>query len=64
MIHGGLVRRETAVHQLELVPREDPQQSKGPLPKLDDKTLREVVALMAEAILAVLGNRTEGDDER
>jgi len=52
------------VHQLELVPREDPQQSKGPLPKLDDKTLREVVALMAEAILAVLGNRTEGDDER
>jgi hypothetical protein len=34
------------------------------MPKLDDETLRELVAVMAEAILAVPRSRTEANDER
>jgi len=52
------------VHQLELVRQEEAQQPTSPLPELDDRTVRELVALMAEAILAVVGDRTEGDDDR
>jgi hypothetical protein len=58
------------VRQLDLVPQgalqqlDQSQQPRTPLPKLDDQTLREVVVLMAEAILAVVGQRMEGDDDR
>jgi hypothetical protein len=62
VIHGG--RRDNAVHQLELVRQEESRQPTSPLPELDDRTVRELVALMAEAILAVVGDRTEGDDDR
>ena len=52
------------MHQLELVRQEESRQPTSPLPELDDRTVRELVALMAEAILAVVGDRTEGDDDR
>jgi hypothetical protein len=52
------------VRQLELVRRDDPRRPDSLSPQLDEKTLRELVAVMAEAILAVLRSRTEADDER
>lgn len=54
------------MRQIELIRRESPGQLKSasPLPrKLDDESLRELVALMAEAILAV-ARCLEVDDER
>jgi hypothetical protein len=62
---GGPTRRKIAVRQLELIRRENPDQRKTEslLPrKVDDETLRELVALMAEAILAVACS-PEVDDE-
>ena len=62
---GGPTRRKIAVRQLELIRREGPDQHKAEslLPqRLDDETLRELVALMAQAILAV-ARRPEVDDE-
>ena len=57
-------RRRNAVRQLELIRREDlPLKDKRPPPKLDDEALRALVVLMAEAILAVVG-QPEVDDER
>jgi hypothetical protein len=53
------------VRQLELIRREDPSQRKNEgllSTKVDDERLRELVALMAEAILAVARN-PEVDDE-
>jgi hypothetical protein len=62
---GGPTRRKIAVRQLELIRREGHEQHKAEslLPqKLDDETLRKLVALMAEAILAVVCS-PEVDDE-
>jgi hypothetical protein len=62
---GGPTRRKIAVRQLELIRRENPDQrrTESLLPrKVDDETLRELVALMAEAILAVACS-PEVDDE-
>jgi hypothetical protein len=62
---GGPTRRKIAVRQLELIRRGNPDQRKTEslLPrKVDDETLRELVALMAEAILAVACS-PEVDDE-
>ena len=62
---GGPTRRKIAVRQLELIRREDPAERKTEslVPrKVDDETLRELVALMAEAILAVVRS-PEVDDE-
>ena len=53
------------MRQLELIRKEGPGQHKAEslLPqKLDDETLRELVALMAQAILAV-ARSPEADDE-
>ena len=52
------------MRQLDLVRRENPRQPNSPSPRLDEETVRELVAVMAEAILAVLRSRTEADDER
>jgi hypothetical protein len=65
-MHGNHPRREIAMRQLELIRRENPGQlkSESPFPlKVDDETLRALVALMAEVILAVAQCR-EVDDER
>jgi hypothetical protein len=62
---GGPTRRKIAVRQLELIRRGNPDQRKTEslLPrKVDDETLRELVALMAEAILSVACS-PEVDDE-
>jgi hypothetical protein len=62
---GGPTRRKIAVRQLELICREDPGQGKNESllsGKVDNEILRELVALMAEAILAVARSR-EVDDE-
>jgi hypothetical protein len=64
-MYGGPTRRKIAVRQLELIRRENPDQrrTESPLPrKVDDETLREIVALMAQAILAV-ARSPEVDDE-
>ncbi len=52
------------MRQLELIRRGDPDRppEQPLLLKLDDETLREVIALMAEAILAVR-RQPEVDDE-
>ena len=52
------------MHQLQLVRSHDPQPSQNPHLDLDDDTLREIVALMAQAILAVVRSGLEDDDER
>jgi hypothetical protein len=50
---------------LELVRRADLRRSdQEPLPKLDEKTLRSLVALMADVILAVARSRKEAGDDR
>jgi hypothetical protein len=62
---GGPTRRKIAVRQLELIRKEGPGQHKAESllsQKLDVETLRELVALMAEAILAV-ARSPEADDE-
>jgi hypothetical protein len=64
-MHAGHTRRKNAVRQLELVRREHlvPTKTKSVSVKIDDETLRALVALMAEAILAV-AQCPEVDDER
>jgi hypothetical protein len=64
-MNGGLTRRKTAVRQLELIRPENPNQPLGQplLLNLDEETLRELIALMAEAILAVR-REPEVEDER
>ena len=52
------------MRQLDLVRRGDPRQPNSPPPQLDEETVRELVAVMAEAILVVLRSRPEADDER
>jgi hypothetical protein len=62
---GGSTRRKIAVRQLELIRRENlaERKTESLVPgRVDDETLREVVALMAEAILAVACS-PEVDDE-
>jgi hypothetical protein len=52
------------VRQLELVRQEDsvPLKTKRPPAKLDDEALRALVALMAEAIVAVVRHPEVGDE--
>jgi hypothetical protein len=53
------------VRQLELIRRTDLRRpDQKPLPKLDEKTLRSLVALMAEMIMAVARSRKEARDDR
>ena len=52
------------MHQLQLLHPPDPQPSQSLLLELDDDTLREIVALMAQAILLVVFSDLEDDDER
>jgi len=62
---GGPRRRKIAVRQLELIRRENlaARKTESLVPrKVDDETLRELVTLMAEAILAVACS-PEVDDE-
>jgi len=64
-MHGGHTRRRTAVRQLDLVRTQDPipLESKRPPLKLDEETERALLALMAQALVAV-ARCLEVDDER
>ncbi len=52
------------MRQLQLLRPPDPQPSQHPRLDLDDDTLREIVVLMAQAILAVALSDLEDGDER
>lgn len=63
-MQGDHPKRRTAVRQLDLVRTQDPARLEGKNPpvKLDEETLHVLVALMADALLAVAPH-PEVDDE-